>query len=373
MAKTKGRRSPFAVALLVCVVIAVLVVGTFGVGYGIVELKTLDPVHDDVVDREIADSDAIIKELEKDYPDLADHLSDREPKTYAIPGLVRAKNVRAKGKDKGKVDYATDMTPQGLAITDDYVIVSAYSESKDFRSVLWLLDKADRSFVKTVVLDNCDHVGGLAYDEERDRLWVAAKEPGGSGAALGSLAMDAIDAYDFDDTGTTLAYDDIVVLEGIKHTSFVTLFDDVIYAGDFNSDEGDTLGCYALDEQGNPTSGGDASATVAPERSLAIPDKIQGITFAEGLIILSQSWGPHDAHLLAYTNADNVFDLDDLAQQNCVFDQVMPPYLEQITASDDDLYVVFESSAEAYRNRKGIFGIDHVLKVDISDMADGVL
>ena len=135
---------------------------------------------------------------------------------------------------------------------------------------------------------------------------------------------------------------------------------------------GGTLGCYALDERGYPASEGDDTGGVALRRSVAIPDEIQGITFAKGLIVLSQSWGSHDAHLMAYTDTD-VDDLDGLTSDNCVFDQAMPPYLEQITAVGDDLYVVFESSAKEYRGRKGVFGIDHVLKIDISDIADGVL
>ena len=370
MAETKGTRTPLVIALVVCVAISALSIASFSVAYGVDELETLDPVHDEVVDRQTDNSDAIANELKKYYPDMVEHLSDVEPATYAIPGLVRAKNIRARGDDKGTVDYADDMTPQGLAITDDYVIVSAYSKSKDFYSVLWVLNRATRDFVKTVVLDNCDHVGGLAYDADRDRLWVAAKQPGGGAAALGCFSMDDIDTYNFDESGTTLPYDDIVVLKGIEHTSFVTYFDNIIYAGDFNTVVGGTLGCYELDDRGYPTSGGDDADGVAPKRTVSIPDEIQGITFTEGMIILSQSWGPHDAHLMGYIDTD-VDDLDDLTYDNCVFDEVMPPYLEQIKAVGTDLYVVFESSAKEYRGRKGVFGIDHVLKLDITEILEG--
>jgi hypothetical protein len=200
---------------------------------------------------------------------------------------------------------------------------------------------------------------------------VAATQPGGKTAALGCLAMDRIDEYNFDETGTTLPYDDIIALEGIKRTSFMTLYDDIIYAGDFNTEVGGTLGVYELDERGYPTPDDDVSDGVAPARTVSIPDEIQGITFAEGLIILSQSWGPHDAHLMGYVNV-GVDDLDDLTYDNYVFDEVMPPYLEQVTAVDTDLYVIFESSAKEYRDRKGVIGIDHVLKLDISQIREGI-
>ena len=96
MAETKGTRTPLVIALVVCVAISALSIASFSVAYGVDELETLDPVHDEVVDRQTDNSDAIADELKKYYPDLVEHLSDIEPATYAIPGLVRAKNIRAR-------------------------------------------------------------------------------------------------------------------------------------------------------------------------------------------------------------------------------------------------------------------------------------
>ncbi|MFC3928784.1 hypothetical protein ACVR05_04385 [Streptococcus caprae] len=65
--------------------------------------------------------------------------TDNQPISYAIPGLAKSKNIHAKSKKPGKLGWAKDMTPQGLTIAGDFVIVSAYSKSKSYYSVLWLI------------------------------------------------------------------------------------------------------------------------------------------------------------------------------------------------------------------------------------------
>ena len=323
--------------------------------------RELSPFDDDLVR-----SQKIVKMLGDGYPELTQLLeSTDEPKTYAIPGLTSAINIHASGKDKGKVGMASDMVPQGVAVTERYIIVSAYCESKDFHSVLWVLDRKTRDYVKTVVLDGTDHVGGIAYDFDHHILWVAATTDDGR-AAAGCLSMDRIDAYDFDDNNACLDYERVYALEGIERTSFVALFENELYAGCFYPRKEGVLCCYALDEDGYPTPVKDNTYDAIPEQTVSIPDEIQGMAFVQNIIVLSRSYGPHDARLMAYEYTD-VYDLSDLTDNNCLYSGVLPPYLEQICVDGDDLYLVFESCAERYRSRKGSLPIDCVLRLDVSD------
>lgn len=310
-------------------------------------------------------SQQILKLIGDGYPELSKLLSNTpEPKTYAIPGLISAMNIYASGENKGEIGFTTDMVPQGVAVTERYIIVSAYCESKEFHSVLWVLDREDRSFEKTVVLDGTDHVGGIAYDFDHRLLWVAATT-GDKQAAAGCLSMDSIDAYDFTDEAKCLSYERVYALGGIERTSFVSLYENMFYAGCFYPRKDGVLCSYALDEDGYPTPVQDGTYNATPKQSVSIPDEIQGMTFCKGKIVLSRSYGPHDARLMVFDYTD-LYDLSDLTDNNCVYSGVVPPYLEQICADGDDLYLVFESYAERYRSRKGSLPIDCVLKVDVS-------
>jgi hypothetical protein len=318
------------------------------------------------MDDDLVRSQKIVKMLGDGYPELTELLeSTGEPKTYAIPSLTSALNIYASGEDEGKIGFATDMVPQGVAVTERYIIVSAYCESKDFHSVLWVLDRRNRDYIKTVVLDGTDHVGGIAYDFDHRLLWVAATTDDGR-AAAGCLSMDRIDAYDFDDNNACLDYERVYALEGIERTSFVALFENALYAGCFYPKKAGVLCCYALDEDGYPTPVEENSRDAIPKHTVSIPSEIQGMTFVQDMIVLSRSYGPHDARLMVYEYTD-VYDLSDLTDNNCLYSGVLPPYLEQICADGNDLYLVFESSAERYRSRKGSLPIDCVLRIDVSD------
>ncbi len=68
----------------------------------------------------------------------------------------------------------TSMTPQGLAVTEDYVLVSAYCSTQKHNSVIYVIDKEKHNFFKEVILPGQPHVGGLAYDSEHKVLWYSS-------------------------------------------------------------------------------------------------------------------------------------------------------------------------------------------------------
>ena len=78
--------------------------------------------------------------------------------TYIIPGLT-ATQTQIFGQ-KNSSDICTSMTPQGLAVTEDYLLVSAYCHSGTHNSVIYVIDKKEHTFIKELVLRNKSHVGG---------------------------------------------------------------------------------------------------------------------------------------------------------------------------------------------------------------------
>ena len=98
-----------------------------------------------------------------------DRKKEREYGTYIIPGLKSTRTLLTSECDMPAM--CTTMTPQGLAVTEDYVFVSAYCHAKKHNSVIYMIDKESHRFIKEIVLPGQPHVGGLAYDSEHQNLW----------------------------------------------------------------------------------------------------------------------------------------------------------------------------------------------------------
>lgn len=303
------------------------------------------------------------------YQEAFRYLSTEQPVVYPLPGATESKSIRT---DNGEVDNADDLTPQGVTVTGKYVIASAYSESKAWHSVLWVIDKKTGELLKTVALEGEDHVGGIADDPEHDRIWVTGTD-GKNLSTVGCISLEMIEDYDLDKNGEALAYDRVYTLGGLKRTSFLAISRDHLYSGFFNKDESGSLCLYKLDEDGYPVVAKDASSLLAdPAKSLEIPEKIQGITVEDDLILLSQSYGGRDSHVIAYENPEpeDLDDLDSLDDGEEIVDIGVLPYLEQICLDGNMLYAIFESGASAYSKKAGDYSMPYVLKFDTDKKVD---
>ena len=113
--------------------------------------------------------------------------------------MIQSAAIKYTPPGQGQQGIAYDMDPQGLAIIDHkYLIISAYSKSKTFDSVLWVLDFKTGRFVKPIALNNIDHVGGITYDEDHKRLWVATINQE-QRAQVQSVTLKEIEKYNFAD------------------------------------------------------------------------------------------------------------------------------------------------------------------------------
>ncbi|AND79238.1 hypothetical protein [Streptococcus pantholopis] len=334
--------------------------------YFVLELQDLKIKNGTNVDSAIQSSESFLNELNTHYPQLTPFLSPDKPRSYAVPGLIRSKNIYAAGKKKGKIGYALDMTPQGLTVTKDYLIISAYSKSKTFHSVLWIINKSNRKFVKTIVLEGTDHVGGLAYDANHQRLWLTSTEKGWSHSVVAALSLADIKQYDFDKNQKTLPYEYKFDLAGIKRSSFMTLYQNKLFVGYFDKQKAGHLSYYNLDSEGLPLETDlDSYETSRAAKTISIPKKVQGIAFYKDKIIFSQSYGKTDSQFLIYKNP-GLDKLNHLKEGETLLKVAAPPYLEQTWADGNRLYALFESSASAYRDNWNIVLVDRILKFDFS-------
>ena len=123
-----------------------------------------------------------------------------------LPGLANTLSWQTAGKVPS---VSRTMVPQGLAVSTNWIFVSAYDSSYEANSVIYMIDRATGVLAKTVVLQGQPHVGGLAYDIRYDRLWICGQR--GGKAELMVVSLRKLEAYPSDATNP-LVYDERVVL-----------------------------------------------------------------------------------------------------------------------------------------------------------------
>lgn len=309
------------------------------------------------------EQDEFFVELEEYYPDLFQVIA-KDHETYVVPGLVQKESVQAKGEDKGVADQTEDMTPQGLSFAENFVIISAYSASYSHNSVLWFLDRESGDYLKTIVLPTTSHVGGIAYDTQHERLWITTTDKDSS-SQISALDLETLNREDFSKSQKEVTFDQQYDLDNIEKSSYMSYYDNHLLVGYFDKDEKGHLGIFDLDNQGLLFRKKGGNDGYQPKRVIDTLKKIQGVAVGDKEIIFSQSYGKDDSKLLffAFDNLDNLGHLDQ--EKDIEKDLAAPPYMQQIVAEEDGIYLLFESSAFKYRLNPTVTSVDRVLKITV--------
>lgn len=309
-----------------------------------------------------------IKQLKKSYPEVYNSLdTGGDQSFYTIPGLEQTKAIIHSGNQKGQIGISKDMAPQGIAVIEDkYLIISAYSQSGKYNSVLWVVDENTGQFIKTIALDDLDHVGAITYDDEHDRLWVATVNKQNR-AQVEALNLSTIENYSLEKSQKAIVFNTSVNLDGPKLTSYMTYHNDMLYVGYFDQNQNGTLYAYRMNSSGKLSTNSNQSNTAVADKTWATYQKIQGISFYEDNILLSQSYGTRDSKLLVFKNQlkNATFDLD---QGDAIASMTLPPYLEQVIERKDKVFLLFESASQKYRNNKTIIHMDRIIKINIEHL-----
>ena len=85
--------------------------------------------------------------------------------TIPIPGLINTYT-----KTEGKISESSNFVPQGVCLADRYILVTAYHAKKQQRSVIYAVDKENKSLVSTLTVPNKYHLGGIAFDGSN--IWL---------------------------------------------------------------------------------------------------------------------------------------------------------------------------------------------------------
>lgn len=66
--------------------------------------------------------------------------------------------------------FSEAQCPQGICITDEYVLITSYSDDKGSLGELMVFDREDGEYLVTLGMDANSHLGGIAFDGEN--VWV---------------------------------------------------------------------------------------------------------------------------------------------------------------------------------------------------------
>lgn len=285
---------------------------------------------------------------------------EREYGTYVIPGLKYTRTLLTEEGPQSAV--CSSMTPQGVAVTEEYVLVSAYCRTGKHNSVIYVLNKETHRFLKELVLPGKPHAGGVAYDPDHERIWYSAHDQGIAQAVCFSL--DTLKEYNFAKEHLPISVQS-VFLYGVIRDSFLTYRDGSLYVGYFSRFSEGTLARYEIDDEGNLATENDISLGMdldmaMPEETGSIPPCVQGMAFYGDYLIFSQSYGFMPSKLVFYELEEEIC----YQEIDMLHGYRMPERMEQICVEGDQLYVLFESAAYAYR-ASSVNIVDRVLKLNL--------
>lgn len=265
---------------------------------------------------------------------------------FQIPGMpaTRETDVREnKIADAGQC-------PQGICITEDYLLISSYSSADESPGAIHIFDRQTGSHLAALGMKEDSHLGGLAFDGES--VWVChsgsntlERIPYAFIRQIASIKPQAMvdcsalfQEYHVLNEPSCIAYND-GKLWVATHTKFLNA----------------KMISYQVTQKG-----------LRPSDSYRIPDKVQGIAFDEkGRVYISASYGrKKSSYLNVYASVNAL----NKRPGKPMIKVEMPPCSEELALSQDKIYVLFESAGEKYLEGtdgkgKSVSPIDQILEL----------
>lgn len=262
----------------------------------------------------------------------------------AIPGLRTTEVLDS---------VCTQMVPQGICIAKDYMLVTAYDNTRAVlgkkaqsyvtnNSVLYVLSNEEpkrRKLLTTIVLPDINHVGGITFDGSR--VWIAKSTTRKCSVidydVIQAAAESGSSSYQLE------KYDQTVECGAVA--SFIAYHDDRIWVGTYSnriSGMG-TLRSYDIKEGKN--------LRLVKREELSIPGYANGVSFMEygdkSYMAVSASKGRmFDSRIYFYQVEKDLHQDRNLyyCYKSCKF----PPMAEELICDGENTYFLFESSATCY-------------------------
>ncbi len=266
-----------------------------------------------------------------------------------IPGMPSS---RGQDLQEQKI-FGEAQCPQGICLTNEYLLLTSYSEGKDELGELFVFDRESGEFLVTLGMNPKSHLGGVAFDGQN--VWVCNS----STCSMERISYDFVKLMAEQNRGEVVDASKMVDTIAVENTPSCITYDSGRLWIATHTVSGDSkLVAYYYDRR---------QGKLTALSSYRIPKKVQGIAFDDkGRVYLSTSYGrASSSYLKVYRS---VFAMSEKTEKPQIKVE-MPPGSEEIAISGDRIYVLFESAGEKYFNGtdgKGISlcPIDKILEVD---------
>lgn len=316
-------------------------------------------------------SDQEIREVLEKYSYLSDHydLDQVVEDSIVIPGLKSALSLKDYQDDSAGPDVCTGMTPQGITLNDDYILISAFCHTGNHHSVIFVIDRNTGEYLKTIVLFDKSHVGSVVIDDNHGMIWVCCHDDVSDYAYVRGFTLQAMEEYDFS-AGLPIVFTENYPVKTQKRASFMTCYDNCLYIGYFNRDISSefTVQRFDMTDDGrlvvypnvDKQNENEPDTVIMPVMKEVINGGMQGYARNDHSTVILRSYGSNNAsRLLVFDQTSDDIGMLDLRDDNAVINAKLPPMAEEASLDGDDLYICFESAAYAYRARR----TDHIDRI----------
>lgn len=256
-----------------------------------------------------------------------------------------------------KYIFSESQCPQGICLTDEFVLITSYSTEDDCMGELMVFDRESGEYMVTLGMDENSHLGGIAFDGEN--VWVCNSYEN----TIERISYDFIQLMAYQNTNEVVDARDVVDEYPVKNTpSCITYYGERLWVATHTLMVNSKMVAYYFDT---------ANEELVGLSEYKIPPQVQGITFDEsGRVYLSTSYGRNQSsYLLSYIS------ITDLATRpkHPALKVEMPPCSEEIDVEDDTLFVLFESAGEKYLEGtdgkgKSLSPIDKILMIPVEEL-----
>ena len=253
--------------------------------------------------------------------------------------------------------FSEAQCPQGICITDEYVLITSYSDDKGSLGELMVFDREDGEYLVTLGMDANSHLGGIAFDGEN--VWVCNSYEN----CVERISYDFIELMAYQNTGDVVDARDVVDEFPVKNTpSCITWYGGRLWIATHTLLVNSRMVAYYLDKK---------TDKLIALSDYKIPQKVQGVTFDDsGNVYLSTSYGRNQSsYLYCYDSVTALATRPKHPRKKVE----MPPASEELDVRDNTLYILFESAGEKYYEGtdgkgKSLFPLDKILKIPIREL-----
>ena len=295
-----------------------------------------------------------------DHYSMGDWFDTTNDNYCAIPGLVNTHlrvPEKSGGVETGRLtDGQTDkMIPQGLCLTDEFILITAYCEDTTLPSVIYVMDRSG-NYKTTISLykysnngefseaegDDLNtsicssHVGGIAFDGSR--VWVAQSKTG----RIDAISIDRLrTAVNAGEDAVGLSFD---TTYNCGYTvSLLTWYRDRLWVGTDNTATNSVIHGFKVIFEND-------KATLAGSDAFSVPVNANGAAFTNvdgrDWLVVNESKGrkkPSAMHIFEVGIGDST--VNTIVKKGNI---TLPPMAEEIEICNDRIYTLFESAAKKY-------------------------